>query len=369
MNGLRKIRVLLAEDSRSQREAISWVIGNAPYLALVGEAANGAEAVEMVEQLKPDIVLMDCHMPVMDGIEATRVIMGRCPVPIVVTSATFDANDVHPGLEALHEGALAIVPKPLDPAAENFDRLAEELRLTLKLMADVKVVRRLPPRRAPAPPRPPQETAERPADQPVDRPAPMREAREIKIIAVGASTGGPPVVLDILRRLGPKLDVPMLLVQHMSPGFIVGFASWLTRGSGLPVEVAAADVVAAPGRVYVAPEGHHLGIDRRGRLTLDDGPPENGFRPSVSCLFRSVADAFGREALAILLTGMGQDGADGLAYLGQKGGVTAVQDKESSVVFGMPAAAIRMGAAQRVLAPPDIAKFVLAQLARRRHLS
>ncbi|ADH89290.1 response regulator receiver modulated CheB methylesterase [Ancylobacter novellus DSM 506] len=365
MNELRKIRVLLAEDSRSQREAISWVIGNAPYLELVGEAANGAEAVDMVEQLQPDIVLMDCHMPVMDGIEATRVIMGRCPVPIVVTSATFDVNDVHPGLEALHEGALAIVPKPLDPAAENFDRLAEELCLTLKLMADVKVVRRLPPRRSAANPRPPRETAERPAD----RPAPVREAREIRIVAVGASTGGPPVVLDILRRLGPRLDVPMLLVQHMSPGFIVGFASWLTRGSGLPVEVAAANVVAAPGRVYVAPEGHHLGIDRRGRLTLDDGPPENGFRPSVSCLFRSVADAFGREALAILLTGMGQDGAEGLAYVGQKGGVTAAQDKDSSVVFGMPAAAIRMGAAQRVLAPPDIAKFVVAQLARRRHLS
>lgn len=365
MNELRKIRVLLAEDSRSQREAISWVIGNAPYLELVGEAANGAEAVDMVEQLQPDIVLMDCHMPVMDGIEATRVIMGRCPVPIVVTSATFDVNDVHPGLEALHEGALAIVPKPLDPAAENFDRLAEELCLTLKLMADVKVVRRLPPRRSAANPRPPREPAERPAD----RPAPVREAREIRIVAVGASTGGPPVVLDILRRLGPRLDVPMLLVQHMSPGFIVGFASWLTRGSGLPVEVAAANIVAAPGRVYVAPEGHHLGIDRRGRLTLDDGPPENGFRPSVSCLFRSVADAFGREALAILLTGMGQDGAEGLAYVGQKGGVTAAQDKDSSVVFGMPAAAIRMGAAQRVLAPPDIAKFVVAQLARRRHLS
>lgn len=355
-----KIRVLLAEDSRSQREAISWVIGNAPYLELVGTAANGAEAVDMVEQLKPDIVLMDCHMPVMDGIEATRVIMGRCPVPIVVTSATFDANDVHPGLEALHEGALAIVPKPLDPAAENFDRLAEELRLTLKLMADVKVVRRLP--RPPATPRPTQD----PTDPPADRAVPTRNVRGIRIIAMGASTGGPPVVLDILRRLAPRLDVPMLLVQHMSPGFIVGFASWLARGSGLPVEVAAANVAAAPGRVYVAPEGHHLGIDGRGRLTLDDGPPENGFRPSVSHLFRSVADAFGREALAILLTGMGQDGADGMAYLGQKGGVTTVQDKESSVVFGMPAAAVRIGAAQRVLAPPDIARFVLAQLTRRR---
>lgn len=360
MKESRKIRVLLAEDSRSQREAISWVIGNAPYLELIGDAANGAEAVDMVEQLRPDIVLMDCHMPVMDGIEATRVIMGRCPVPIVVTSATFDANDVHPGLEALHEGALAIVPKPLDPAAENFDRLAEELCLTLKLMADVKVVRRLP-RPPAASPRPPEDLA--------NRPAPVREAREIRIIAMGASTGGPPVVLDILRRLGPRLDVPMLLVQHMSPGFIVGFASWLARGSGLPVEVAAANVAAAPGRVYIAPEDRHLGIDGRGRLTLDDGPPENGFRPSVSHLFRSVADAFGREALAILLTGMGQDGAEGLAYLARKGGVTAVQDKQSSVVFGMPAAAIRMGAAQRVLAPPDIARFALAQLTRRRHQS
>ncbi|MEP9380548.1 chemotaxis-specific protein-glutamate methyltransferase CheB [Aquabacter sp. CN5-332] len=347
MSEAAKIRVLVVEDSPSQREILSWVIRTSSDLVVAGEAQNGAEALEQVQALAPDIVLMDCHMPVMDGIEATREIMRKCPVPIVMTSVSFYARDLHPGLEALREGALAIVPKPLDPDDPGFDAVVEELRLSLRLMSDVAVVRRSPPRA------PMRERAARPLTQ------------KTSMIAIGASTGGPPVILSILRHIATDLKVPVLVVQHMAPNFTAGFASWLARGANLPVEMAAADVLAKPGHVYLGPEDRHLGIDRQGRLVLDDGAPENGFRPSVSHLFRTLGDAYGPAGLAVLLTGMGEDGAEGLAHVARCGGVTVAQDKESSVVFGMPAAAIRRGAAKHVLDPAEIARFICAQLARK----
>lgn len=338
------IRILIAEDSPSQRELVTWALGQMPGLEVVGCAVNGAEAVEMVARLAPDIVLMDCHMPVMDGIAATREIMCRCPVPIVVASASFEPSDVHPGLDALREGALAIVPKLPAPQSPDFEAVARELALSLRLMSEVKVVRRLPPRRGQT------------------RPPPARPGRGIQVVAIGASTGGPPVIREILQGLGQAISAPTLIVQHMAAGFTGGFVSWLARNCQMPVELAAANAPAKPGHVYVGPEGRHLGIDRRGRLVLETGPPENGFCPSVSRLFRSVGDAFGTSALAVLLTGMGEDGAEGMAHVARCGGITVAQDRETSVVFGMPGAAVQLGAAQQVLAPPEIAPFILAQL-------
>lgn len=345
MSEPRALRVLLVEDSPLQRAIAAWVIRRAPGFELAGEAQDGAEAVAQVAALKPDIVLMDCHMPRMNGIAATRAIMHQCPVPIVVTNASPSTNDVHPGMEALREGALAIVPKLPDPASPDFDAVAAELMLSLRLMAEVRVVRRVPPRGT----RPP--------------PAAAPPGQRTGIIALGASTGGPPVILEILRGLGPALGVPVLIVQHMATGFLEGFRSWLARSSGLPVAIATPALQTRPGHVYLAPEDRHLGIDRAGRIRLSDAPPENGFRPSVSALFRALADAFGSRAVAVLLTGMGEDGADGLAHVVARGGTTIIQDPESAVVFGMPGAAQRLGAAQHVLPPADIAAFILGQLA------
>lgn len=347
MSAQAKIRVLFAEDSPSQGELLAWALGQSGEFEVVGRAVNGAEAVEMTATLRPDIVLMDCHMPVLDGIGATREIMRRCPVPILVASASFEPTDVHPGLEAVREGALAIVPKLPGVDSADFDAVARELFLSLRLMSEVKVVRRVPPRGR----REPGIRAE--------------VSGRIRMVALGASTGGPPVILEILRGLAPNLSAPVLIVQHMANGFTGGFASWLARGCGLPVEIASDAALALPGHVYVGPEGRHLGIDRHGRLALSDAPPENGFRPSVSHLFRAAAQAFGPCALAVLLTGMGEDGAEGLAHVARCGGITVAQDKETSVVFGMPAAALRLGAAQRLLAPADIAQFILTQLARK----
>lgn len=340
------IRVLLVEDSPSQRAIAAWAISRSPGFDLVGQAVNGAEAIEKVEALRPGIVLMDCHMPVMTGTEATRAIMHRCPVPIIVTSASFEQDDLHPGLDALREGALAIVPKLPDPASDGFDRAVADLLLSLKLMSEVHVMRRT-------------------ASGPRSAPASLPGAAIARVIALGASTGGPPALLEILKGLGPGLPVPVLIVQHIAAGFTPGFVDWLARGSGLPVTIACADSLAKPGHVYVGPEGRHLGIDRRGTLTLTDGPAEHGFRPSVSCLFRSVGDAFGTAAVAVLLTGMGEDGALGLAHVLSRGGTTVIQDRDSSVVFGMPGAALKIGAAQRVLPLAEIAGFLRAQISGR----
>jgi two-component system chemotaxis response regulator CheB len=270
--------------------------------------------------------------------------MQECPCPIVMASASLASDDVHPGLEALREGALVIVAKPLDPMASNFDVLCRELRLSLRLMSEIRVVRRVPPRQA-VPRKPP--------------------ARRIAIVAIGASTGGPPVILDLLRRLAPDLDVPIVVVQHMAPGFVTGFASWLERGSGLPVVLAGDGDAVRPSHVYVAPEHRHIEVDGRGRLSLDDGPAEGGFRPSINRLFRSVGEAYGPAAIAVLLTGMGDDGAEGMAVVARRGGITVAQDAETSVVFGMPAAAVRLGAVQHLLPPAEIARFVAEQVSRK----
>lgn len=340
-------RVLLVEDSPSQRALAARVIRHAPGFELAGEATNGTEAIRQIEALQPDIVLMDCHMPVMDGVAATRAIMHRCPVPIVVSSSTYESQDVHPGLEALREGALAIVPKLPDPASASFDAVAAELLLSLRLMAEVRVVRRMTPRV-------PAEAAHAGAPE-----------GAIRIIALGASTGGPPAIREVLKGIGPDIAAPVLVVQHMTAGFLPGFRSWLERSSGLPVEIATPALPARPGHVYLAPEGRHLGLDRIGRIHLSDAPPENGFRPSVSALFRSVADAAGPGVLAVLLTGIGEDGAAGLAHVASRGGLTVIQDRETAAAYGMPGAALRIGAAQRVLAPADIARFILGQLVRK----
>ncbi len=345
MTDRREIQVLIVDDSPSQRAIAAWVIARSPGFALAGEAANGAEAVELALARRPDIVLMDCHMPVMNGTEATRAIMHRCPVPIVVASASFEHSDVHPGLEALREGALAIVPKLPDPASPGFEAAVADLLLSLRLMSEVRVVRRTPPR-----------TGARPA---------VPAARPVRVVAMGASTGGPPALMEILKGLGPDLPAPVLIVQHMATGFTPGFADWLRRGCGMPVALARADVPARPGHVYVGPDGQHLGINRRGAITLTDGPAENGFRPAVSSLFRSVGDAFGAAALAVLLTGMGEDGALGLAHVARQGGLTVIQDRETSVVFGMPGAALRLGAAQHILPLPEIAGFIRDQIGRK----
>jgi two-component system chemotaxis response regulator CheB len=336
------IRVLLVEDSAVVREYLSALVQSDARLELVGTARDGVEAVEQAERHRPDVILMDIHMPRKDGLQATREIMTRVPTPIVLVSASFVSGETSLAFEAIKAGALTVLEKPagLDDPGQAVS--AERILETVRLMAEVKVVRRWPTR-APVVP----------AARSVGG-----AGREVRIVAMGASTGGPAVVADILRALPGGLGAPILLVQHIAPGFAPGLAEWLGQLTPLSVKLAEPDQLVRPGTVYVAADGTQLGVTSQGRILVTRPPGSDAFCPSVSHLFESVADAYGRAALGVLLTGMGSDGAVGLRRLRDAGGATIVQDEETSVVFGMPQEAIRLGAAEQVLNPEQIVQAI-----------
>ncbi|OGL61830.1 MAG: chemotaxis response regulator protein-glutamate methylesterase [Candidatus Tectomicrobia bacterium RIFCSPLOWO2_12_FULL_69_37] len=333
------IRVLVAEDSAVTREYLVYLLGRDPGLEVAGAARDGQEALDEAKRLRPDVILMDVHMPRMNGYEATRRIMEEAPVPIVMVSASLSMDETAMTFQALQAGALTVAEKP--PGLDHPDHAAVARRLveTVKSMAEVKVVRRWPRRERPAlPPRP-------------ARPS----SRKVQLIAIGASTGGPAALSEILRNLPGDLGVPVLVVQHIAAGFVPGLTEWLEKQTPLTVKLAEAEETARPGVVYVAPDGWQMGVTKDFRIRLTKAPSLNGFCPSVDYLFRSVAEFHGHSAIGVLLTGMGRDGAEGLLHLRQAGGVSIVQDEESSVVFGMPGEAVRIGAAEFVLAPEEIA--------------
>lgn len=346
------IRVLIAEDSPTLRDLLVHVLESDPDIRVVGAVGNGEEAVGAARRLKPDVVTMDVHMPKMNGFEATRTIMATQPVPIVVISSTLK-DQVAATFEALEAGALAFVRQPSGPLHDT-DHEADvaELLKTIKSMAEVKLVRRWARAQGPAP---------------LTRAA-GRELRiapaDIGVIAVGASTGGPVVLQRILSELAKGLSVPVLIVQHIAAGFSQGLAEWLGRSCNLPVEVAGDGVPALPGHVYLAPDDAHMGMGQNNRISISRGPAENGLRPAVSFLFRSVAKTMGPHAVGILLTGMGRDGARELKLMKDRGAVTIAQDEQSSIVHGMPGEAVRLDAAGYVLSPEEIVT-VLAGLLRR----
>ena len=349
------IRVLLAEDSAVTREYLVYVLGQDPALQVVGTAQNGLEAVEQAQRLRPDLILMDVHMPRLNGYEATRQIMERAPTPIVMLSASFSRDDVAMTFEALTAGALTVVEKPDGPEHPNHSETTRQLVETLKLMAEVKVVRRWPRARRQGLGVGGQGLGVRDREA-IPRPRPPASTpRKIQLVAIGASTGGPAAIAEILRKLPEALGAPILVVQHVTPGFSEGLAVWLGQGARLRVKLAEPGEGVRPETVYLAPDGWQMGVTRDGRIRLTQEPAEGGFCPSVSHLLQSVAAAYGPSALGILLTGMGRDGAMGLLQLREAGGVTVAQNEETSVVFGMPGEAIRLGAAEHVLSPERIA--------------
>jgi len=336
------IRVLVVEDSAVTREYLVHLLGQAPPLAVVGAARDGAEAVEMAARLRPDVIVMDVHMPRMDGYEATRRIMEQVPTPIVMVTASLSKEEMAISFKALQAGALTVVDKPGGPGHPEAEETTRIMLETVRLMAEVKVVRRWPRRDRPAP----------------SPPLPAPREQKLRAIGIGASTGGPGVVAEILEDLPADFGAPILVVQHIAAGFVAGLGEWLGQGTRCRVKVAEADEPARPGTVYLAPDGAQMGIAPDGRIRLAARATADGFCPSVSHLFHSLAQGFGRAALGILLTGMGRDGAEGLRRLREAGGVTIVQDEESSVIFGMPGEAIRLGAAEYVLPPRQIAGMI-----------
>jgi two-component system, chemotaxis family, protein-glutamate methylesterase/glutaminase len=347
------IRVLVVEDSPTARELLICILSSDPAIEIVGTAHSGEEALEEVERTRPDVITMDIHMPRMNGFDATRRIMETHPTPIVIVTGTADTTDTAKAFRAIESGALAILQRPSGPGHPQHEQGSAELLLTVKLMSEVKVVKRWSRIR-------PVETL--PASPTSSgfqcRPAQTR----IRLVAIGASTGGPQVLQTILAGLPEDFAVPILIVQHIAAGFTVGLVDWLVQSSKLPVHLPTHGELVLPGHVYVAPDELQMAISKEGRIYLCADEPENSLRPSVSYLFRSVAQAYGPSAVGVLLTGMGKDGAWELKLMKEQGALTIAQDRISSVVHGMPGEAIRMGGASYVL-PPEKIHMTLASLA------
>jgi two-component system chemotaxis response regulator CheB len=342
------IRVLVADDSATARYLLRAILERDGDMRVVAEAHDGAQAIELVERERPDLVIMDVHMPVADGLEATKQIMVRAPTPIIIVSAV-SRRDVDLSLSATQAGALMALAKPTNVAAASFDERAAELRAMARAMAQVKVVRHwsanLTEGREPQPPR-------------------RRNPEAAELIAIAASTGGPPALRRVLIDLPRTLPAPILIVQHIARDFTAGFVEWLAGSCALPVKVAHDSEVLVNGVVYVAPDDTHLGVTRDGRVQLGDQPPVGGFRPSATHMFESAGLAYGTRLIAVVLTGMGSDGADGLATAHAAGSYVIAQDEATSVVYGMAAEAVRRGAVDIELPIGDIAKRLIALVTR-----
>lgn len=346
------IRVLVAEDSATARALLVSVLSAEPDIVVVGEARTGTEAVEMAERLQPDLVTMDVQMPELGGLEATKQIMTRSPRPILVVSSAA-GSDVEMSLEATRSGALMVIAKPQGVQSPLYESDRRQLVSMVRALAHVKVVRR---HGTPTSMRTIDgQTPSGPWLLPSTRLAPTDS---LEVVAIAASTGGPAALRAILSALPASFPLPILVVQHIARGFTAGLAHWLSGDSRLVVKLAELGEVLRPGAVYIAPDDRHLGVRRDPsgllRVQLDNAPPVGTFRPSASYLFQSCAENVGRGVLALILTGMGDDGVAGLRHVRKASGRILAQDEASSVIFGMPREAQRAGVVDQVVALDDI---------------
>jgi two-component system chemotaxis response regulator CheB len=334
------IHVLIAEDSTTVRLLLEEILSSDPDIRVVGQASNGAEAVRLAAELRPDLITMDIHMPVMNGFDATRAIMARTPVPIVIVSSSTTKRQVELSLDATRAGALMTIAKPQSPSSPEFAAQRQQLIAMVKAMAHVRVVRRRTVEATPARSFPP----------------PRRSLSEgVRLVAIAASTGGPAALQKILSMLPSGFPVPILVVQHIATGFVAGLSAWLDGSCALTVKVARHGEPLERQTVYVAADDRHLGVDVRLRAVVSDDPPVNGFRPSGTYLFESAVSACGGAVAAVILTGMGNDGVAGLRAVKAANGYGLAQDEGSSVVFGMPGEAIRAGLVDDVAHVDEIA--------------
>jgi len=327
------IRVLVAEDSATARQVIVDAIGADPGMEVVGIATDGAEAVAAAIALRPSIVTMDIEMPILGGYEATRLIMRDAPVPILIVSGVANPTESVASLNALRAGALGIVAKPSggpDPEGVTGRR---RLIGQIRALADVKVVRRMG-------------LPVYPSASPT---VPAQTKGPIAVVGIAASSGGPAALAQIVAALRADLPVPLVVVQHNAHGFMPALAKWLNDSGNLRVIVASDGEELQPGMLYVAPDDRHLGVTAKGFCSLHDGPAIGGFRPSATFLFESIARSFGARSLSVILTGMGNDGVDGLAAVHRAGGQVIAQNERSSVVWGMPGAAVAAGVVDSVI--------------------
>jgi two-component system chemotaxis response regulator CheB len=350
-----EIKVLVADDSLVTRTLLVKLLDSEPGIRVIGTVDDGLAAIEFLAGgLRPDIVVMDIHMPRLDGFEATRRIMETRPLPIIICTATADPQELAIAFRSLEAGAVACIQKPV-AQGPDFETRRQNLLQSVRLMSEVKVVRRWNRSRGTPTPTPAN-----------NLPSTGFVGPDIQFIGMGASTGGPPALQTILSDLPENFGVPLLIVQHIAPGFLPAMVEWLNETTALRVHVAAHGTHPLPGNVYIAPDDFHLAVNSRGHLVLTRTAPENGMRPAVSHLFRSLASMCGPRAIGVLLTGMGIDGAAELKLMKDRGAFTIAQDQGSSIVHGMPREAIELGAAIQILPADKVAGALIMQVERQR---
>jgi len=346
------IKVLVVDDSEFMRKAISSMLQEDPEIKVIGMARDGIEAVQMVQELKPDIVTMDVEMPRMDGITALKEIMQKNPVPVImVSSLTTEGAKVT--LEALELGAVDFIPKNLAELSVNIVKIKSMLIDKIKTIGKRGIVRK----------RPVSKTTEKQIEIPKEMPKVRTTGeRKVGIVSIGTSTGGPKALQEIIPKLPKDFPVPVVIAQHMPPNFTKPFAERLNQLSHLHVKEAEEGESVKPGIVYVAPGRGHMRIKRRGietYVSISEEKEEFIYRPSVDFLMFSVADCFPGRSLGVILTGMGNDGAKGCKRIKETGGRVFAQSEESCVVYGMPRAVVEAGIADKVIPLEEIAGEII----------
>lgn len=349
----RRIRVLIVDDSPFIRTVVARALRDDPGFEVAGTAADGLEAISRTAELKPDVITLDVEMPRMNGLDAIAGIRAAWPPAYIIMLSTLTETGARVTVDALIRGANDFVSK--NAHADAAGVLAAE-RLKRELTARIRQL-------FPAPP--PYCAMRPPAPQPVVPPAPERPLRRRKLIAIGVSTGGPNALNHVVPALPSNLPVPVLIVQHMPPMFTRILAERLNASSALRVMEAGDGMAVESGCVLIAPGNYHMRVRQRGArafIALDQAPPEHSCRPAVDALLRSVNDVYGGSALAVILTGMGQDGLNGVQALKRNGAYIIAQDEASSVVWGMPGAVARAGVADAVVDLKQVVPRILKQL-------
>ncbi|HEX4227288.1 MAG TPA: chemotaxis-specific protein-glutamate methyltransferase CheB [Bryobacteraceae bacterium] len=339
---MKKIRVLIVEDSNVIRELLEYIIGRDPRLEIAGAVGSAEEALRVLHRISPDVISMDIRLPGMNGFEATQRIMAEKPTPIVMVAGSVESEYSKITVNALEAGALTVFEKPVGPTSAKYEAVAERLCTQLAIMSQVSVVRRR--RIVSSGPR---------------RERPLAEiSSEYRMLGIVSSTGGPSALAQLLGTLGPDFPLPILLVQHISSNFLEGFATWLQSVCPFSIKIVENREVTAPGCVYLATRNRHLRLGHD-CVEMDFGAPVCSQRPSGTVLFESMASILGTRALGVLLTGMGEDGAEGLFRVREAGGYTIAEDESTAVVYGMPAAAVRLGGVCESLPLPAIGLRIL----------
>jgi two-component system chemotaxis response regulator CheB len=340
--------VLVVDDSAFMRKLVSEMVDGSGEFRVIGTARNGLEALKKIHTLDPDLVTLDIEMPELDGIGALGYIMSETPRPVVMLSGAASESGRDPAIRALELGAVDFVKKPGGPISLDLDRVRDRLIDALRASREVNL-RGMPM------------LARRPHTLGAARPVAPGAAWATRAVAVAASTGGPRALADLIPSLRPDLDAAVLIVQHMPAGFTKSLAERLDLHSRLSVAEASHGERLVHNRVYLAPGGQHMRVRVQGGvpvISLDSSPPVWGVRPSADPLFKSVAEVFGAASIGVVLTGMGRDGAEGLRAIHEAGGLGVAQDKATSIIYGMPHAALLAGGVDQVLPLQAIAGAV-----------